>query len=135
MIKVYVDGACSGNPGKIGIGYLIYREGNLLKENSLYLGVQTNNFAEYMALIFALIDVLEISPSEECRVYSDSKLMCEQVNGNYKVKNNNIYPLFILAKKLISKFDKFTISHIERERNGNADKLARRGSGLLGNGV
>ncbi|MDD5069363.1 MAG: ribonuclease HI family protein [Candidatus Omnitrophica bacterium] len=130
MINVYIDGSSVGNPGKVGIGYLIYDDDKLLKKDSVYLGVQTNNFAEYMALIFALTESLSLGKLD-VNVFSDSQLLCEQIKGNYKVKNNNIFPLFVLAKKIISKFDKFQISHIDREKNQEADALARKGSGFL----
>ena len=113
MIKIYIDGSSIGNPGKSGIGYLIYRNAELLKKRSVYLGIQSNNFAEYMALIFPLIDAIEQN-QKKVRVFSDSKLVCEQVKGNFKVKNKNIYPLFVLAKNLISKLDSFEITHINR---------------------
>ena len=130
MIKIYIDGASSGNPGKIGIGYVIYKNDKLLKEESVSLGVQTNNFAEYMALIFALIDSIDMN-EKEVSVFSDSNLLCEQINGKFKVKNQNIYSLFVMAKNLISKLKKFSIKHIEREKNKEADKLAKQATGFL----
>jgi len=130
MIKVYIDGSSIGNPGKSGIGYLIYQGSKLLKKRSVYLGVQTNNFAEYMALIFPLIDAIEEN-QKKISVFSDSQLVCEQIKGNYKVKNQNIYPLFVLAKNLISKLDDFKITHIDREENQEADELAKAATGFL----
>lgn len=131
MITIYTDGACAGNPGKVGIGYLLYDENNtLIKKESIALGVQTNNFAEYMALIFPLIDVLN-QGRKKCRVFTDSKLVCEQIKGGYKVKNNNIYPFFVLAKRIISQLEDFQIQHIDREQNKEADKLAKKATGFL----
>ena len=134
MIKVYVDGASFGNPGKVGIGYLIYKNDKLIKEGSIYLGIQTNNFAEYMALIFSLTEVISRN-EKKCCVFTDSQLLCEQIKGNYKVKNNNIYPLFILAKNLISKFESFSIEHISRENNKEADKLSKKAAGFLNSDI
>ena len=130
MIKIYIDGSSVGNPGKSGIGYLIYQGSELLKKKSVYLGIQSNNFAEYMALIFPLIDAIEQN-QKKVKVFSDSKLVCEQVKGNFKVKNKNIYPLFVLAKNLISKLDSFEIVHIDRENNQEADELAKKATGFL----
>lgn len=130
MITVYIDGASAGNPGNVGIGYLIYKDNNLIKKNGIYLGIQTNNFAEYMAFIFALTEVLGMDEGD-VEVFSDSKLLCEQLNGNFKVKNKNIYPLFVLSKNIISKLKKFSITHIEREKNVEADKLATEAVGFL----
>lgn len=130
MVDVYIDGASIGNPGKIGIGYLIYKEKNLIKKEKIYLGIGTNNFSEYMAFVFSLLDVLSLG-EKNIKVYSDSNLLCEQLKGNFKVKNKNIYPLFVLAKKMISEFDNFSINHIDRERNKEADKLAKEATGFL----
>jgi ribonuclease HI len=130
MLKIYIDGASSGNPGKSGIGYVIYRNGVRIKEASIYLGIQSNNFAEYMALIFTLSDMLDMG-EKKCAVFSDSQLICEQITGNFKVKNKNIYPLFVLAKHLISKLESFTIEHIRREDNEEADRLAKEATGFL----
>ncbi|MCM8786750.1 MAG: ribonuclease HI family protein [Candidatus Omnitrophica bacterium] len=124
MIKVYIDGASQGNPGRAGIGYLIFHNDALIKKESIYLGIQTNNFAEYMALIFALIDIFNLK-SEKVEVFSDSLLLCEQINGNFKIKNKNLYPLYILAKKVISNFKNFSLFHIDRENNNPADRLAK----------
>jgi ribonuclease HI len=129
MVQVYTDGACFGNPGKIGIGYVIYRDRIRVKQCSLPLGVQTNNFAEYMALIFSLLEVLAMGETA-CQVFSDSQLLCQQINGGYKVKNNNIYPLFVLAKKIISQFSSFERKHVDREKKKGADKLAKEAAGL-----
>ncbi len=130
MITVFIDGASAGNPGNVGIGYLIYKDKNLLKKNGIYLGIQTNNFAEYMAFIFALTEVIGMG-EKDVEVFSDSKLLCEQLNGNFKVKNKNIYPLFVLSKAIIEKFSNFRITHIEREKNSDADKLASEAVGFL----
>ena len=130
MIKIYIDGSSIGNPGKSGIGYLFYNGTELLKKESIYLGIQTNNFAEYMALVFSLIDAIS-QEEKKVEVFSDSKLVCEQIKGNFKVKNKNIYPLFVLAKKLISKFESFSISHIGREDNEEADELAKKATGFM----
>lgn len=130
MITVYIDGASIGNPGKVGIGYLIYKENKLVKKQGIYLGIQTNNFAEYMALIFALLDALSMG-EKAVEVFSDSKLLCEQIVGNFRVKNKNIYALFVLAKTIITKFEDFRISHIVREKNKEADRLATEAIGFL----
>lgn len=130
MVEVYIDGASLGNPGRIGIGYAIYRDKQLVEEERVHIGVGTNNFAEYMACIFSLSKILASGEREVC-VYSDSKLLCEQLKGNFKVKNSNIYPLFVLAKKIISYFDSVTLTHIGREHNQQADRLAKEAAGLL----
>jgi ribonuclease HI len=126
----YIDGSSIGNPGRAGIGYLIYKDNKLIHKESVYLGIQSNNFAEYMGLIFVLSDIIARG-EKSCQIYSDSKLICEQINGNYKVKHQNILPLYVLAKKIISKLNTFKIDHILRDKNKEADKLARKATGFL----
>jgi len=130
MIKIFIDGASAGNPGRSGVGYLIYRDGKLVASDSVPLGVQTNNFAEYMALIFALENLAAIG-EKSCQCFSDSQLLCEQINGNYKVKNPNIMALFVLAKRMVTRLESFTISHVRREENQEADDLAKKATGFL----
>ncbi|MDD4294973.1 MAG: ribonuclease HI family protein [Candidatus Omnitrophica bacterium] len=128
MITAYIDGASIGNPGKVGAGYVLYKDGKVLSAKGVGLGVQTNNFAEYMALIFAVTEMLRLG-EKSCEVFSDSQLLCEQMNGRYKVKNNNIIPLFILASHLVKCLDNFSIRHIPREQNKEADKLSKEAAG------
>lgn len=130
MMVGYIDGSSIGNPGRAGIGYLIYKDNKLIHKESVYLGIQSNNFAEYMGLIFVLSDIIARG-EKSCQIYSDSKLICEQINGNYKVKHQNILPLYVLAKKIISKLNTFKIDHILRDKNKEADKLARKATGFL----
>ncbi|MCF7874976.1 MAG: ribonuclease HI family protein [Candidatus Omnitrophica bacterium] len=130
MMVGYIDGSSIGNPGRAGIGYLIYKDNKLIHKESVYLGIQSNNFAEYMGLIFVLSDIIARG-EKSCQIYSDSKLICEQINGNYKVKHQNILPLYVLAKKIISKLNTFKINHILRDKNKEADKLARKATGFL----
>jgi len=130
MIEIYIDGASQGNPGNAAVGYLIYKSKDLIKKKGVYLGIQTNNFAEYMALIFSLVEAIGMN-EKKVKVFSDSQLLCEQINGNYKVKNKNIYPLFVLAKNIIAKLEEFTITHIDREKNAEADKVAEEAIGFL----
>ncbi|MCF7894962.1 MAG: ribonuclease HI family protein [Candidatus Omnitrophica bacterium] len=130
MITAYIDGSSIGNPGKAGVGYVVYKDKKVIQKESIYLGIQSNNFAEYMGLIFALTDIIA-SGQKECLVYTDSKLVCEQIKGNFKVKHQNILPLYTLAQKIISKFDKFKIEHILRDKNKEADKLAKKATGFL----
>ncbi len=123
-VKIHIDGASRGNPGPCGVGYVIYENGKVVREESISLGEQTNNFAEYMAFIFALTDARAMG-YDRCEVFSDSQLLCEQLNGAYKVKNKNIYPLFILARRISRSFKEFRIAHVRRTQNTAADELAK----------
>ena len=124
-LTIYIDGACIGNPGRAGIGIVIYNEeGKKLKEISKSIGMATNNIAEYTALIFALQEGLLLDCREKMTVYTDSELLYKQIKGEYKVKNDNLKLLIHLAKHLITGYKIFQIEHIGRELNKLADKLA-----------
>lgn len=123
-MDIYIDGSSLGNPGDAAIGVIFCSDGETIKNISKYIGRQTNNFAEYTALIEALQEALAMK-IDKIRVFSDSQLLCRQMNGQYKVKNENIRPLYGQAKTLTRGFKDCTISEIPREMNKGADKLAR----------
>ncbi len=119
-----VDGAARGNPGHAGIGGTISNEsGHEHLSFNEYIGKATNNVAEYSALIFGLREAAKLK-SNSIIIYSDSELLVQQLNGFYKVKNAGLKPLFKEAKRLLSSYIGVTISHIPREENSEADKLA-----------
>ena len=122
-LEIYIDGASKGNPGHSGIGVVICREGNAVKNISRYIGQATNNIAEYTALIFALQEAL-IMRADSVKINTDSQLLYRQINRTYKVKHPNIIGLFTQALQLMSGFTKVSIRHIPREENLVADKLA-----------
>ena len=129
MSKViaYVDGASRGNPGNAGIGIVFINEqNNVVKEISDYIGQTTNNIAEYTAMVTALKEALEMN-FEEIEVISDSELMGKQINGEYQVKSKGLKPLYKEACELLKEFKKYTVRHVKREHNKEADKLANRG--------
>lgn len=121
---IYTDGGARGNPGPAGIGAAIYDQAHRpVGEISEYLGVATNNQAEYRALIAALRRASELGAVElEC--YLDSELVVKQLNHEYKVKNKDLAPLFLTIHNLSLNFKKITYRHIPRERNKEADRLA-----------
>jgi ribonuclease HI len=124
-ITAYTDGGARGNPGPAGAGiYIQDASGKPLAELSLYLGDhQTNNFAEYSALIAALEWALKHGHSS-LRVISDSLLVVSQMNGTWKVKDANIRVLYEQAKQLARKLQYFEIKHVLRGGNKDADRLA-----------
>jgi len=122
-LEIYIDGASEGNPGKSGAGAIICEDGQVVKNISKYIGEATNNVAEYLALIFALQEAL-MRRASDVIVKTDSELLCNQINKNFKVKSNNLKIFFEQAQHLISGFDKFKIEHIPRTENKGADKLA-----------
>ncbi len=121
---IYTDGGARGNPGPAGIGVAIYNEKkSLIAEVSNYIGVATNNQAEYQALVAAFKKAAQLGASElEC--YLDSELVVKQLKREYKVKNKDLAPLFLTIHNLSLNFKKISYTHIPRERNEVADRLA-----------
>ena len=122
--SMYVDGASRGNPGKAGAGALLTApDGTAIKRLKSYLGVTTNNVAEYRALLMAL-EAARALDMHRVRVYADSELVVKQIKGAYKVKSQDLLPLYEKAIGLITGFAGFRITHIPREKNKEADRLA-----------
>ena len=129
-IIIYTDGGSRGNPGPSSIGVVISDEkGNRLKGYSQYLGDDlTNNEAEYQAVIFALkkIKLLfgkKTAYNSEIEINSDSELLVKQLNGEYKILEPNLQPLFLKVWNLKIDFKKITFKSIPREQNKEADRL------------
>jgi queuosine biosynthesis protein QueD len=121
------DGGSRGNPGASGIGFTLNvddgRELVTVCRGGAYIGVATNNVAEYRALVWGLrnaraLDVRKID------VRADSELLVKQLRGEYRVKNEGIKPLFAEARRLLEGFESSTIKHVPREQNSAADELA-----------
>ncbi len=124
-LRLRTDGASRGNPGPAAIGVVIEDDqGNRLRTFHRFIGVRTNNEAEYQALIDGLKAAAEWKP-DRLEIYLDSKLVVEQVNGSYRVKKPELQPLYQQVKELLGGFsDAPEIKHVERESNKGADKLA-----------
>jgi len=120
----YSDGGARGNPGPAGYGVVIQDEtGKKVAALSEYLGHQTNNVAEYRGLIAAL-EYAVSHGHKALKVISDSELLVRQIKGIYKVKNSTLQQLHGRAKDLIAKLDWFSIGHVLRGHNQEADTLA-----------
>ncbi|MBN1353803.1 MAG: ribonuclease HI family protein [Candidatus Omnitrophica bacterium] len=131
-LSIYVDGGSRGNPGPSGIGVVILdSKGKKVKEFKKYIGISTNNVAEYNAVIYGLQEAL-IEKAESVTLYMDSELVVQQLNGDYRVKSNELKPLFEQALHLMSGFKKIEITHIPREKNSEADKLVNKAINLGG---
>jgi len=124
-IEVYTDGGSRGNPGISAYAFVIYQNGEEIFSSSGFLGISTNNKAEYSALLHALKYVAE-ETFEQVFFYSDSELMVKQIKGEYKVKDEDLKILFLECKQLISKLPLFKIEHVRRERNKRADYLVNK---------
>ena len=122
-VEIYIDGASRGNPGDAGIGIKIIEPGKEPREIKRYLGKLTNNPAEYAALIEALEAAKDLIV-RPIRIFTDSQLVANQVNGLWKVKHKEIIPLNKKARNLFSEYGDITIRHIRREQNTEADRLA-----------
>lgn len=125
-LRLYTDGAARGNPGPAGLGVVIEDgEGMRLRGLTRYIGIATNNRAEYLALIEGLSAVREWRP-DRLEVYLDSKLVVEQVNGAWKIKNQELMPLLRTVQGLLREFPEVEVRHVPRDKNKGADALANR---------
>jgi ribonuclease HI len=123
-LRIHTDGASRGNPGKAAFAYVIAADGAEPIEEAGCLGEMTNNQAEYTALVKALEHALELGAHHHLLVHSDSELLVKQMNGEYKVKNEELRGLFQQAQELKKQFTGgVTIRHIRREQNSRADAL------------
>ncbi|HUY95346.1 MAG TPA: ribonuclease HI family protein [Terracidiphilus sp.] len=123
-ITAHCDGGSRGNPGPAGYGALITGpDGKVLARLSQFLGIQTNNFAEYSGLLAVLKWALE-NGRRRLRVVSDSELMVQQMKGRYKVNSPVLRPLWEEARSLSRKLEGFEITHTLRGGNKEADRLA-----------
>jgi ribonuclease HI len=122
--RANIDGASRGNPGPAAYGVVIHDgRGEIAAKLKKYIGRMTNNVAEYYGLIAAL-DYAESHGVRAIRVESDSELLVKQMRGQYKVKSEDLRPLFERAQKMSKAFDSFRIEHVYREQNREADALA-----------
>lgn len=125
--KLFIDGASRNNPGKAGAGVVIYKNGKNFLQHGFYLGIKTNNQAEYTALLLGVFILKKhICEKDMVMIFSDSQLMVRQVLGQYKVKSPELIPLFKLSKHLLSGIN-YNIAHVLRHENQEADEMANVG--------
>jgi ribonuclease HI len=123
-ITAHCDGGARGNPGPAGYGAEITdANGNVIAELSEFLGIRTNNYAEYSGLLASLAWALEHG-HRRLRVVSDSELMVKQIQGKYKVNSPDLKPLWQEARSRIARLEAFEITHALRHKNKAADALA-----------
>ncbi len=122
-VKLFTDGGSRGNPGHSAIGFAIYdKDDNLLESDGKYLGVTTNNQAEYNGLKTGLLAVQQMG-AKNVEVYMDSLLVVNQLKGEYKVKNQDLAPIFQEVKKISSQFESVKYNHVPRALNKVADTI------------
>lgn len=125
-LLVFTDGAARGNPGPAGAGAVLgLPDGTIIDRLGRYLGVQTNNVAEYQGVIIALRRALELG-AREIDLRADSLLVISQLRGEWKVKNEGLRPLFEEARRLLARFDRVSLQHVRRELNTEADEMSNR---------
>ena len=122
-VTVNVDGGSRGNPGPAAIGVVVRDGGGeVLEEVGERIGEATNNVAEYKALLRG-IELAAARGASEVDLIGDSELVVRQVEGKYKVKNAGIKPLHAEVKRALREFDAWSIRHVRREQNADADRL------------
>lgn len=128
---LYADGGSRGNPGPAGAGAVVFTEtGKRVVEVADYLGIATNNIAEYEAVLRGLTKLkeeygVEYLKNSELTIRMDSKLVIEQLKGAYKVKHPNLVPRYLEVKNVIARnFPNVSFEHVRREFNKDADALA-----------
>lgn len=129
-LTVYTDGASRGNPGLSGYGFVIKDEtGQIIKEDSGFLGTTTNNVAEYTAVLKAFEYLVENFPQGNLKILvtADSRLIIEQLSGRFKIKSPHLQGLFFQIRKLEGRLGKISYTHVIREQNKEADALANLG--------
>ena len=123
---IFTDGASRGNPGQASYGFTISNEeGQLVFEEGKYIGFETNNVAEYSAVLaaFSWID-WNITKPVEISLFADSKLVAEQLSGKWKIKNPTLKQILLKIKAFEVNFEKVIYTHVPREKNTIADALA-----------
>ena len=113
MLSVYSDGGSRGNPGKSAYAIVVVQDGKVIHEHAEYLGVHTNNYAEYRGLISGIAKVLDLKATE-AEFVMDSQLVVRQMNGEYKVKNADMKALYDDAKALSSMIPKVRFRNVRR---------------------
>jgi ribonuclease HI len=122
-LTVNVDGGARGNPGPAAVGVVIRDDaGEVLLERGEKIGEATNNVAEYKALILGIRLAGELG-ADEVNLVGDSELIIKQVQGKYKVKNAGMKPLHAEAKQALQSFESWSLRHVRREMNSDADRL------------
>lgn len=123
---VNVDGGARGNPGPAAIAAVIQDdEGGVLEERGERIGKATNNVAEYRALLLGIERAAALGASD-VELVGDSELVVRQVKGEYKVKDANLRELHAEVKRALAPFERWSIRHVRREHNSEADRLVNR---------
>ena len=123
QVDLYTDGGSRGNPGLAGAGFVISAGGETIVSRGVFLGQTTNNVAEYTAVREGLAAAKELQ-AQSIRLFSDSQLLVRQLNGQYKVKSENLKDIYFDCMELLASFTSWQAVHIPREQNAEADAMA-----------
>ena len=124
---IFIDGASRNNPGLAGIGIVMQKDEEYVAHEAYFIGTKTNNQAEYLALLFALYLIRQYAhASDTVYICSDSELLVKQFQGLYRIKNEGLKPLAVLAQQLAQPYT-IHLAHIVRSENKEADALANKG--------
>lgn len=122
--KLYIDGAARNNPGPAGAGICVFKNKIIVAKHHFYLGIKTNNQAEYLALLLGLCSIKDVIQKKDLlHIISDSQLLVRQISGEYKVKEHTLQILHKTTQRLLMNFN-YAINHVMREENKEADALA-----------
>ena len=124
-ILIYTDGAARGNPGPAGLGAILRdaETGEVLAELARFLGVRTNNYAEWTAVDDALQEALRLGAAH-VDLRMDSELVARQISGRYRVKHADLKPIHASVMAMLGRLDGYTVGHVPRELNKDADRLS-----------
>ena len=124
-ILIYTDGAARGNPGPAGLGAILRdgATGKVLAELARFLGVRTNNYAEWTAVEEALREALALGASQ-VDLRMDSELVARQISGRYRVKHPDLKPIHARVMAMLGQLNGYTVGHVPRELNKDADRLS-----------
>lgn len=129
-LKIYCDGGSRGNPGPAASAFVVYKDTECIKKRSKFLGNRTNNYAEYVALGMAIrwfVSSKYNDKTTSVKIFMDSELVVNQVNGKYKIKSKSLLPLATRLKTLLSQIQgNIQITSVKREKNKTADELVNK---------
>lgn len=124
-VLIYTDGAARGNPGPAGLGAILRdaETGAILAELARFLGIRTNNYAEWTAVEEALREALRLGASQ-VDLRMDSELVARQISGRYRVRHADLKPIHARVMAMLGQLDGYTVGHVPRELNKDADRLS-----------
>jgi ribonuclease HI len=124
-LVIHTDGAARGNPGLAGAGAVLRdaADGSLVAELAVFLGERTNNYAEWTAVALALEEAV-IQGATHVDMRMDSQLVARQISGRYRVKHPDLKPIHAQVMGLLERFEGYTVAHVPRELNKEADRLS-----------